>query len=181
MPLPRVPVREPGSKTTVIPSTVICEKGSLAPGSGQLICSLQTCDLDLDRHAEGGLCPRPRQARKFDASMGAKWPGRGHAGTLASPVEGSEGGRPPLTGDFRDRGRGFNVLSVDRGEAGPDHARVVRLSPGGPNWPPPPGVAQRTGELLRRHGEVDRPRDPGLRSVSHHLAVGGMDPEVLVS
>src|SRR5712692_7363964 len=57
MPLPRVPVREPGSKTTVIPSTVICEKGSLAPGSGQLICSLQTCDLDLDRHAEGGCVP----------------------------------------------------------------------------------------------------------------------------
>ena len=39
---------------------------------------------------EGGSCLRPRQARKFDASRGQKWAGRGHAGTLPRLMEGLE-------------------------------------------------------------------------------------------
>jgi hypothetical protein len=35
-------------------------------------------------------------------------------------AEGLGGGRKPLTDEFRDRGRGFNVLSVDRGGNQPE-------------------------------------------------------------
>jgi ribosome recycling factor len=45
--------------------------------------------------------------------MGPDRPGRGHVGTLAWLVKGL-GGRKFLTHEFRDRGRGFNVLSVRR-------------------------------------------------------------------
>jgi hypothetical protein len=81
MPLPRVPVREPGSKTTVIPSTVICPvcQGAKRLGRG----SYDAPWMKNETHLHG-----PRALARWEP-----------AGRCGEPQAGGRAGRPCQDGD----------------------------------------------------------------------------------
>ncbi len=87
VPAPSVATRTPQS---VGPRGRPCaggRRGATDRGQPSLTRSL---NLDPSRRKGDSVSIQGGQGR-FDASMGAKWPGRGHTGTLAWLVEGLEG------------------------------------------------------------------------------------------